>query len=122
MSAPTFFSSRAFHWMKSRISGWSASSTTILAARRVVPPDLVAPAARSSTSRKLIRPELVPPPESFSCFPRKWLKLVAGAGAVFEEPRFALHQLVDAHQVVADRLNEASRALRVLVGVGCLAN
>jgi hypothetical protein len=55
-----FFSSRTFHSMKSTISGWSMSRQTIFAARRVVPPLLVAPAARSSTSRKLIRPELVP--------------------------------------------------------------
>ncbi len=76
MSAPTFRSSRAFHWMKSRISGWSTSSTTILAARRVMPPDLVAPAALSSTSRKLIRPLEVPPPERCSIFPRSLEKLV----------------------------------------------
>ncbi len=62
--------------MKSRISGWSASSTTIFAARRVMPPDLVAPAARSSTSRKLIKPLEVPPPESRSVLPRSLLKLV----------------------------------------------
>src|SRR5262245_57384700 len=62
--------------MKSRISGWSTSSTTILAARRVVPPDLVAPAPLSSTSRKLIKPEDVPPPESFSMRPRSREKLV----------------------------------------------
>ena len=62
--------------MKSRISGWSASSTTIFAARRVIPPDLVAPAALSSTSRKLIRPELVPPPERRSILPRSFEKFV----------------------------------------------
>ena len=76
MSAWTFFSSRAFHCTKSRISGWSASTTTIFAARRVMPPDFVAPAARSSTSRKLIRPLEVPPPESRSIFPRSLEKLV----------------------------------------------
>jgi hypothetical protein len=52
------------------------SRQTIFAARRVVPPDFVAPAARSSTSRKLMRPELVPPPASFSCRPRRRLKFV----------------------------------------------
>src|SRR3954462_9972646 len=41
-----------------------------------MPPDLVAPAARSRTSRKLIRPEDVPPPESRSIFPRNFEKLV----------------------------------------------
>jgi hypothetical protein len=52
------------------------SSTTILAARRVVPPDLVAPAPLSSTSRNDIRPDEVPPPESFSMRPRSREKLV----------------------------------------------
>src|SRR6266403_1198128 len=41
-----------------------------------MPPDLVAPAALSSTSRKLISPELVPPPESRSILPRRREKLV----------------------------------------------
>src|SRR4029078_52837 len=45
------------------------------AARRVVPPDLVAPAPRSSTSRKLMRPDEVPPPESCSRRPRRSEKL-----------------------------------------------
>ena len=66
MSACAFFSSRTFQLMKSTISGWSMSRHTILAARRVVPPLLVAPAARSNTSRKLMSPLDVPPPESFS--------------------------------------------------------
>ncbi|MGO7711775.1 hypothetical protein, partial [Rhizobium johnstonii] len=39
-------------------------------ARRVVPPDLMAPAARSPIFRKLIRPEERPPPESFSPSPQ----------------------------------------------------
>ena len=52
------------------MSGWSTSTITILAARRVVPPDLIAPAARSPILRKLIRPDDLPPPESFSPSPR----------------------------------------------------
>ena len=52
------------------------SSTTIFAARRVVPPDLVAPAPRSSTSRKLISPDDVPPPDNFSMRPRSLEKFV----------------------------------------------
>ena len=51
------------------------STTTILAARRVVPPDLMAPAARSPTFRKLISPEDRPPPESGSPSPRRREKL-----------------------------------------------
>src|SRR5258706_556444 len=38
------------------------STVTILAARRVVPPDLMAPAARSPIFRKLIKPDERPPP------------------------------------------------------------
>src|SRR5262249_53358638 len=44
----------------------------------------------------------------------------ARARAVFEEARLALHEVVDAHEVVAHRLDEAGRALRPLVGVGGL--
>ena len=56
------------------MSGWSMSTTTILAARRVVPPDLIAPAARSPILRKDIRPDERPPPESFSPSPRSFEK------------------------------------------------
>ncbi len=49
---------------------------TILAARRVVPPDLMAPAARSPILRNDIRPEDLPPPDSGSFSPRRLEKLV----------------------------------------------
>src|ERR1051326_1860042 len=75
MRAATFFSSRTFQLMKSSISGWSISRLTILAARRVVPRDLVAPAPASRTLRNDIRPLEVPPPCSFSYFERRRLKL-----------------------------------------------
>ena len=44
-SARILFSSRALVSMNSSMSGWSTSSTTILAARRVAPPDLIVPGA-----------------------------------------------------------------------------
>src|SRR5260221_13283443 len=47
------------------------STVTILAARRVVPPDLMAPAARSPIFKKLIRPEDLRPPDSRSPSPRR---------------------------------------------------
>ena len=47
-SAAALSSSLALHQMKSRMSGWSTSSTTILAARRVLPPDLIVPAHESA--------------------------------------------------------------------------
>ena len=74
--AATFCSSTTFQSMNFSISGWSTSTTTILAARRVVPPDLMAPAARSPTLRKLISPDDLPPPESDSPSPRSFEKLL----------------------------------------------
>ena len=47
-SAAALSSSLALHQMNSRMSGWSTSSTTILAARRVLPPDLIVPAHESA--------------------------------------------------------------------------
>ena len=72
----TFCSSFTFQLMNSSMSGWSASQITILAARRVVPPDLIAPAERSPIFKKPIKPEDLPPPDSASPSPRSELKLV----------------------------------------------
>ena len=83
---------------------------TILAARRVVPPDLIAPAARSPILRKLIRPDDLPPPESFSPSPRISREIGAGAGAVLEDARLADPEVHDAalvDEVVVDGLDEA---------------
>src|SRR3954447_5045964 len=60
-SAAAFSSSRALHQMKSRTSGWSTSSTTILAARRVLPPDLIVPAHASAPRMNDTGPEASPP-------------------------------------------------------------
>ncbi len=48
------------------MSGWDASRVTIFAARRVVPPDLIALADLSAILRKERRPDEIPPPESGS--------------------------------------------------------
>src|ERR1700735_1096505 len=56
--------------MKSTISGWSTLRITILAARRVLPPDLITPAKASKPRMKLSGPAAVPPPESSSIEPR----------------------------------------------------
>src|ERR1700727_1807451 len=60
------------------------STVTILAARRGVPPDLMAPAARSPILRKLIRPEERSPPASFSPAPRSLEKVVPVPEADFK--------------------------------------
>src|SRR5712692_579504 len=52
--------------MNSTMSGWSALRMTILAARRVVPPDLITPAKASKPIMKETGPDAVPPPASSS--------------------------------------------------------
>src|SRR5512146_551414 len=52
--------------MKSRMSGCSTFRITILAARRVLPPDLITPAKASKPRMKETGPEASPPPESRS--------------------------------------------------------
>ena len=74
-SAATFCSSTTFQSIYSSISGWSTSTVTIFAARLVVPPDFIAPAALSPILRKLISPEDLPPPDRFSPLPRNFEKL-----------------------------------------------
>src|SRR3954449_12945006 len=65
-SARILSSSRALVATNSSMSGWSTSSTTILAARRVAPPDLMVPAEASAPRMKETGPDAVPPLESSS--------------------------------------------------------
>src|SRR3984893_8637737 len=69
-STRTFSSSRALVTMNSATSGWSTSSTTILAARRVAPPDLIVPAEASAPRMKETGPLAVPPDDSSSLLDR----------------------------------------------------
>src|SRR6202008_806079 len=62
--------------MKSSISGWSTLRMTILAARRVLPPDLMTPAKASNPFMKLSGPLRVPPPERVSVDPRRGERFV----------------------------------------------
>src|SRR5690242_17725949 len=64
--ARILFSSRALVRTNSSTSGWSTSRMTILAARRVAPPDLMVPALASAPRMKLTGPDAVPPLESSS--------------------------------------------------------
>src|SRR3954452_15772543 len=75
-SAAAFSSSLALHQMNSRMSGWSMSRTTILAARRVLPPDLIVPAHESAPRMKETGPEAVPPLDSGSIDPRMFERLM----------------------------------------------
>ena len=116
MSAWALCSSRTFQLMKSAISGWSMSRHTIFAARRVVPPLFVAPAARSKHLEEAHQAARRPAAGELLLLAADGAEVRARPRAVLEEARLALHELVDAHEVVADRLDEARRALRALVG------
>src|SRR5215203_1264566 len=89
-SAAALSSSLALHQMKSRMSGWSMSSTTIFAARRVLPPDLIVPAQASAPRMKETGPEAVPPLDSGSIEPRMLERLIPDP----EPPRKKLPSLV----------------------------
>src|SRR3954447_23686870 len=65
-SARILFSSLALVSMNSSMLGWSTSRMTILAARRVAPPDLIVPADASAPRMKLTGPDAVPPEDSSS--------------------------------------------------------
>src|SRR5271166_1203703 len=62
--------------MKSSMSGWSSLRMTILAARRVLPPDLMTPAKASNPFMKLSGPLAVPPPDRVSVDPRRGERFV----------------------------------------------
>src|SRR3954465_8645189 len=68
--ARILFSSRDLVSMNSSMSGWSTSSTTIFAARRVAPPDLMVPADASAPRMKDTGPDAVPPLLSSSLLDR----------------------------------------------------
>src|SRR4051795_3654529 len=65
-SARILCSSRALVCTNSSMSGWSTSSTTIFAARRVAPPDLMVPADASAPRMNDTGPDAVPPLDSSS--------------------------------------------------------
>src|SRR6478736_1907625 len=60
-SARILCSSRALVCTNSSMSGWSTSRTTIFAARRVAPPDLMVPADASAPRMNETGPDAVPP-------------------------------------------------------------
>src|SRR5437588_5656634 len=75
-SARALRSSLALHQMKSETSGWSTFNTTIFAARRVLPPDLMVPAEASAPRMNETGPLAVPPPARFSLDERRGDRLM----------------------------------------------
>src|SRR5882762_11477972 len=69
-------SSRALVSTNSSMSGWSTSRMTILAARRVAPPDLMVPAEASAPRMNDTGPDAVPPEVSSSFDERRLERLM----------------------------------------------
>src|ERR1700753_2985120 len=72
------------------MSGCPLLSTTIFAARRVLPPDLIVPAQASAPRMKLTGPEARPPFERCSTEPRMFDRLIPEP----EPPRKIIPSLV----------------------------
>ena len=111
--AIAFSSSRALHQMKSRMSGWSTSSTTILAARRVLPPDLIVPAHASAPRMKLTGPEASPPFERCSFEPRMRERLIPEP----EPPRKIMPSLVFQSRI--DSIVSSTERMKQAEHCGC---
>ena len=90
------------------------STITILAARRVVPPDLIAPAARSPILRKLISPEERPPPERRSPSPRSFEKFEPEP-----EPYLKIRASRTHRSMIPPSLTRSSATLWIKQACGC---
>src|SRR5829696_2367323 len=101
-------SSRALHQMKSRTSGWSTLSTTILAARRVLPPDLMVPAEASAPRMNDTGPEASPPLPSCSLDERMVDRLMPDPDPPLKIMPSSTYQLrIDGMVSETDRMKQA---------------
>src|SRR6187397_3642387 len=107
-SARILCSSRALVSMNSSMSGWSMSRTTILAARRVAPPDLMVPAEASAPRMKLTGPEAVPPEESSSLEERMRERLRPAPEPPWKINPSSLYQLrIESMESSTERMKQA---------------
>ena len=104
-------SSRALVSTNSSMSGWSTSSTTIFAARRVAPPDLMVPAEASAPRMKETGPDAVPPEDSSSLRRADAGEVEAGAGAALEDQALLAVPVEDRVHRVVDGEDEAGADL-----------
>src|SRR3954469_8776696 len=109
-------SSLALHQMNSRMSGWSTSRTTIFAARRVLPPDLMVPAHASAPRMKETGPDAVPPLLSGSIEPRMLERLMPAP----EPPRKILPSLVFQSRI--DSIVSSTLRMKQALHCGCSSN
>ena len=99
--------------MNSTMSGCSALRMTILAARRVLPPDLMTPANASKPFMNDTGPEAVPPPLSSSFDERIGDRFVPVPEPYLKSMPSVLASAEDRLHRVVDGVDEAGRALRV---------
>src|SRR6476469_9064901 len=112
-STRTFSSSRALVVMKSATSGWSTSSTTILAARRVAPPDLIVPAEASAPRMKQTGPLAVPPEDRSSL-----LDLILDRLTPAPEPPLKIRPSSPYHSRMASMVSSTARMKHALTCCG----
>src|SRR3954462_5096795 len=101
-------SSRALVSTNSTMSGWSTSRTTILAARRVAPPDLMVPAEASAPRMKETGPDAVPPEDSSSLEERMRERLRPAPEPPLKMKPSSLYQLrIESIESSTERMKQA---------------
>src|SRR5690606_28099961 len=109
-------SSRALLSMNPTMSRWAPSSTTILAARRVAPPDLFVPAEASAPRMKDTGPEAVPPEDSSSLEERMRERFRPAPGPPLKMKPSSLYQLrIDSIESSTERMKQALTCCGLLV-------
>src|SRR6187397_1735513 len=107
-SARILCSSFALVSTNSTMSGWSTSRTTILAARRVAPPDLMVPADASAPRMNDTGPDAVPPEDSNSLDDRIRDRLMPAPEPPLKMKPSSLYQLrIESIESSTDRMKQA---------------
>src|SRR3954470_12155897 len=107
-SARILFSSRALVSTNSSMSGWSMSRPTILAARRVAPPDLMVPADASAPRMNDTGPLAVPPLDSSSLLERMRERLRPAPEPPLKMKPSSLYQFrIESIESSTDRMKQA---------------
>src|SRR5688500_15601543 len=115
-SARILSSSRALVSTNSTMSGWSTSRTTILAARRVAPPDLIVPADASAPRMNDTGPEAVPPEERSSLDERMRDRLSPAPEPPLKMKPSSLYQLrMESIESSTERMKQAETCWGLLV-------
>ena len=115
----TFCSSVTFQLTNSSMSGWSRSSTTILAARRVVPPALDRPGGAVADLEEAHQPRRLAAARKRLALTAEGGEVAARARAVLEDAGLADPQVHDAaviDEIVVDGLDKAGMRRGPLVG------